>query len=74
MHYLSTCTDEGRSTASTLRPLSLSRKKNYRSEVAVLLKQSSKDPFSENFLATGGFFERNTYRITVLGCLTKERR
>ena len=28
----------------------------------------------ENFLATGGFFEHNTYRIMVLGWLKKERR
>ena len=44
-------------------------------------KRSSKGTCisSENFPATGGFFERNTYRITALhvgclGCLNKERR
>ena len=36
------------------------------------LKQSSKGPSSENFLATGGFFECNPYRVTVLGCLKKK--
>ena len=35
-------------------------------------KRSSKGPSSGNFLATGGFFERSTYRVTALGCLKKE--
>ena len=46
--------------------------KNRRNEVTVMLKTKLKDPSSENFLATGGFFERNTYRIMVLGWLKKE--
>ena len=37
-------------------------------------KRCSKRPSSENFLATGGFFERNTYRATALGCFEQERR
>ena len=36
-------------------------------------KRSPKGPFSENFRATGGFFECNTYRnMRVLGCLKKK--
>ena len=35
-------------------------------------KRSSNGPPSENFLATGGFFERNTYRVTALGWLKKK--
>ena len=47
--------------------------KNHRSEIAVVRsKRSSKGTFSENFLATGGFFERNTYRTMALGCLKKK--
>ena len=37
-------------------------------------KRSSKVPSSENFLATGGFFKRKTYRVTALGCLKKKER
>ena len=32
------------------------------------LKPGSKGPSSGNFLATGGFIERNTYHIMALGC------
>ena len=35
-------------------------------------KQSKKVPSPENFLATGGCFECNTYRVTAVGCLKKE--
>ena len=37
-------------------------------------KQSSKGISTENFLATGDFFECNFYRVTALSCLKKERR
>ena len=37
-------------------------------------KRSSKGTSSDNFLATGGFFECNTYHITALGCLKKKER
>ena len=49
-------------------PLGLPRKKiaEARSQLC------SKGPSSENFLATGGFFESNTYRIIVLGWLKKK--
>ena len=35
-------------------------------------KRSSKELFSENFLATGDLFEQNTYRVMALGCLKKK--
>ena len=35
---------------------------------------SSKEPSPKNFLATGGFFECNTYRVMALGCLKKKER
>ena len=37
-------------------------------------KQSSNGPSQGNFLTVGGYFERYTYRITVLGWLKKEER
>ena len=37
-------------------------------------KQNAKAPPQENSLATGGCFECNTYRITALGWLKKERK
>ena len=37
-------------------------------------KQSSKGPFPENFLATGGYFECNTYCAMALGWSKKERK
>ena len=33
---------------------------------------SAKCTPQENFLATGGCFERNTYRVTALGCGLKK--
>ena len=41
------------------------------SYVTVTLKTKYKAPPSENFLATCGCFERNTYHITALGWLKK---
>ena len=37
-------------------------------------KQSAKAPSPENSLATGGSFERNTFLITALDWLKKERK
>ena len=37
-------------------------------------KWNSKEPFSDNFLAIGGFFECNMCCIIVLVCLKKERK
>ena len=44
------------------------------SYVAVMLKTNPKAPCPENSLATGGCFERNTYRITAPSWLKKERK
>ena len=46
--------------------------KIHRSEIAITLKTKLEDTSSENFLATGDFFEYNTYRVTALGCLKKK--
>ena len=62
------CVDKWCPTASTLCPLNLPHKKIAEVRVTVMLKTKLNGPFSENFLATGGFFECNT----VLGCLKKE--
>ena len=48
--------------------------KIHRSEIAVTLKTKLEDTSSENFLATGDFFEYNTYRVTALGWLKKKER
>ena len=48
--------------------------KNRRSEITVTLKTKLKWTSSDNFLATGGFFERYTYRVTALGWLKKKER
>ena len=37
-----------------------------------MLNTSSKGLSLDNFLVTGGFFEHNTYRVTVLGWLKKK--
>ena len=64
------CTDEWCTTVVHSAPLSLSRKKS----VAVMLKMKLKRTlFRKYFLATGDFFECNTYRVTALGCLKKKK-
>ena len=40
--------------------------------VAVTLKTKHKSTTPENSLATGGCFERNTYRVTALGWLKED--
>ena len=51
-------------------PPQSSPQKNRRSEVAVTLKTKLKRHISEDFLVTGGFFKRNTYRVTALGLVS----
>ena len=60
------------SNSHMLCPLSLPSKKITRVRSQLRSKQSSKGPPSENFLATGGFFECNTYCVMALGCLKKK--
>ena len=68
------CIDEWHPTASMFCPLSLPCKKIAGVRSQLFSKQSSKGPFLENFLPSGGFFEHNTYRVTVIGCLKKKRK
>ena len=68
--YPSMCIDEWCPTASTLPPQPSQQKiSGVRSQLCS--KRSSKGKSSENFLATDGFFEHNTYHVTALGCLKK---
>ena len=57
-------------TASTLCPTI----KKCWSYVTVMLKTKRKCTTPENFLATGGCFERITYCVTALRWLKKERK
>ena len=59
-----------RPTANTLRPHDRKALELFRSYA---LKQSAKAPLPENFLATGGSFECNTFLIATLDWLKKER-
>ena len=68
------CIDEWRPAASMLCPLSLLCKKIAGVRSQLRSKRSSKGTSSENFLAAGGFFERKTYHVTVLGCLKKKEK
>ena len=52
--------DEWRPTTSSLGPLSLPRKKSQEWDRSYAQNEAQMDHPSENFLATGGFFERNT--------------
>ena len=60
-HY-STCTDEWRPTASTLCLLSLPCKRAG-GKSQLRSKRSSNEPFLENFLTTGSYFELYMYRV-----------
>ena len=62
MHHPSTCTDEWRPTASTLCLLSLPCKRAG-GKSQLRSKRSSNEPFLENFLTTGSYFELYMYRV-----------
>ena len=68
MHHLHKCTNKWRPTANKLYPM-IEKRWSY---VTVMLKTKHKK--TQNSLATGGCFECNTYRITALGWLKKERK
>ena len=66
MRHPSMCTNKWCLTASTL-PSQSSPQNSMGVKLQLCSKQSLKCTFLENFLATGGCFQCNTYHVTALG-------
>ena len=69
-----TCTGKWHPTANALCPLRSFPQKSAGCKSSLHSKLSTKAPPTENSLVTGGSFKCNTYLITVLDWLKKERR
>ena len=66
-----TMTDKWHPTASTLCPLSLPRRKAQVVSLSYAQNKAQNHYPQRIPLATGGYFECNTYHVTVLGWLKK---